>query len=125
MQSVLKKWLLVGSAITLSTLRVLRVFFGERGGSGKRLAVATPCRCATGGPLAGTAALTQVMGARLLVCGTGTTRGVEPAGSSFCANCLPSSVGPWTGMKPPFGSCGTVPGGTDSMDRNIHGSSES
>ena len=67
---------------------------------GGSVAVATPLRCGIGGPAAlPKAAWMQVMGARLLVCGAGTTRGFAPAGCSNYANCLPSSVGPGTGTN--------------------------
>src|SRR5882757_880884 len=118
MQSVLKKWLFVGSAITS---RVVFVLSAAGDGLAKTSAVATPLRLATGTLVADTAAFLHVIGLRLLVWGDGTTRGSFPAGCSIWANCTPSSVGPCTGTNPPFGKAGTTPGGNLIIDRNIHG----
>src|ERR1700677_2982893 len=121
MQSVLKKWLFVGSAITV---RISFVLSGGGGGVTKTSAVETPMRLAMGRLAGDTAAFSQVIGLRLFVCGSGTTRGTFPAGSSNCANCWPSSVGPCTGMNPPFGKAGTTPEGTSTIDKNIQGAGD-
>src|SRR5271169_736849 len=99
MQSVLKKKLLVGSAMVS---RICLVWSAEGGGVAKTVNVATPLRCAIGRLVAETAAFLQVMGLRLLVCGSGTTRGLTFAAFNICANCrLPSRVGPCAGPKWP------------------------
>ena len=72
-QSVLKKKLLVGSAMVS---RICLAWSAEGGGVAKTADVATPSRCAIGRLVADAAAFLQVMGLRLLVCGSGTTRGV-------------------------------------------------
>src|SRR5579859_3669083 len=83
-QSVLKKWLLAGSAMTS---RICFVRSGEGGDGAKSSAVATPLRLAMGRLDGETAAFLHVTGLRLFVCGSGTTRGFVPTGSSICANC--------------------------------------
>ena len=84
MQSVLKKELLVGSAIVS---RICLDWSAGGGGVAKTVNVATPRRTAIGKLVGDTAAFLQVMGLRLLVCGSGTTRGLVPTGFSICANC--------------------------------------
>src|SRR5258708_19127774 len=109
-QSVLKKWLLAGSAIRSRTPFALST--GGRGVT-KTSAVAAPLRLAIGRLVTDAAAFLQVIGFRLLVWGSGTTRGTFVSGSSICANCWPSRVGPGTGTNPPFG--------TPNIDKNIQG----
>src|SRR5258708_21187651 len=117
-QSVLKKWLLAGAAITSRTSFILSA---GGGGGMKRALVETPVRLAMGKLVGETAPFLQEIGLRLFVCGSGTTRGSVATGSSICANCWPSSVGPCTGMKPPFGEAAPAPVGTPNIDRNIQG----
>src|SRR5271155_4861883 len=64
MQSVLKKWLFVGSAIVSSISLVLSAVIA---GLAKTSAVATPLRAAMGTLAVGTAAFLQVIGFRLFV----------------------------------------------------------
>src|SRR5882724_11325763 len=80
MQSVLKKWLLVGSAITS---RISLVLSADGDGERKSSVVETPLRFGMGRLAADTAAFLQVIGLRLLVLGAGTTRGAVPTGSSI------------------------------------------
>src|SRR5882762_4028295 len=117
-QSVLKKWLLAGSAITSRTSFIL-----SAGGGAvmKTSLVETPVRVAMGKLVGETAPFLQEIGLRLFGWGSGTMRGSVPTGSSICANCWPSRVGPRTGMKPPFVKAATAPGGTPNIDKNIQG----
>lgn len=83
-ESVLKNWLFVGSEMMS---RICLVRSGVGGVAAKSSAVATPLRLAMGMLVADTEAFLQVMGLRLLVCGSGTTRGIVAAGCSNSANC--------------------------------------
>src|SRR5271156_1342353 len=84
MQSVLKKKLLVGSAMVS---RICLDCAEEGGGVANAADVETPLRCAIGRLVTETAAFLQVMGLRLLVRGSGTTRGLAPVAFNICANC--------------------------------------
>src|ERR1700736_5213193 len=117
MQSVLKKWLLAGSAIRS---RISFALSAVAGWLENRLWGATPLRWAAGRLAEDIAAFLQVIGLRLFVWGVGTTRRFAP-GTNICANSWPSSVGPCTGTTPPFGKAGTSPGCRFCIDKNIHG----